>query len=67
MRAKAPTAFRGRQGYTVPLRTTNRVLTGPFKTDAEARAYVNQLAKSGVSAFTVKSEAGQKVSRLDAK
>jgi Flp pilus assembly protein TadD len=67
VRAKAPAAFKGRQGYTVPLRATNRVLTGPFKTDAEARAYVNQLAKSGVSAFTVKSEAGQKVSRLDAK
>lgn len=66
VRAKAPAAFKGRQGYTVPLRATNRVLTGPFKTDAEARAYVNQLAKSGVSAFTVKSEAGQKVSRLDA-
>jgi hypothetical protein len=67
VRAKAPAAFKGRQGYTVPLRTTNRVLTGPFKTDAEARAYVNQLARSGVSAFTVKSEVGQKVSRLDTK
>lgn len=67
VRAKAPAAFKGRQAYTTPLRATNRVLTGPFKTDAEARAYVNQLAKSGVSAFTVKSEAGQKVSRLEAK
>lgn len=66
-KAKAPAAFAGRKGYTTPLRATNRVLTGPFKTDAEARAYVNQLAKSGVSAFSFTSEAGQKVSRLNAK
>ena len=67
VRAKAPAALAGKQGYTTPLRATNRVLTGPFKTDAEARAYVNQLAKAGVSAFSFKSEPGQKISRLDAK
>jgi hypothetical protein len=64
---KAPDALSGRRGYTTPLRATNRVLTGPFKTDAEARAHVNQLAKAGVSAFTFTSEPGQKITRLDAK
>ena len=67
VQAKAPEAFAGRKGYTTPLRATNRVLTGPFKTDAEARAYVNQLARKGVSAFSFTSDAGQKVSRLGEK
>lgn len=66
-KGKAPDAFAGHKGWTTPLRATNRVLTGPFKTDADARAYVNQLAKSGVSAFTFTSDPGQKVSRLESK
>ncbi|MBW6532790.1 SPOR domain-containing protein [Sphingomonas sp. RRHST34] len=61
---KAP-ALAGKRAYTTPLRATNRVVTGPFKTQAEARAMVNTLAKQGLSAFTFTSEAGQKVSRLD--
>ncbi len=67
VKAKAPTVFAARSGWTTPLRATNRVLTGPFKTDAEARSFVNQLAKGGVSAFTFTSEAGQSVTRLPAK
>ncbi|GGB18118.1 hypothetical protein GCM10011380_04620 [Sphingomonas metalli] len=66
-KAKAPTAFAGRNGYTTPLRATNRVLTGPFKTDAEARAFVNKLKKEGVSSYAVTSEAGQQVDRLPSK
>ncbi|MDK8185283.1 MULTISPECIES: SPOR domain-containing protein [Sphingomonas] len=66
-KAKAPEMFAGHKGYKTPLRATHRVLTGPFKTDAEARAFVNQLAKKGVSAFPVTSDAGQAVTRLDAK
>ncbi len=61
---KAP-ALAGKRAYTTPLRATHRVVTGPFKTQAEARAMVNTLAKQGLSAFTFTSEAGQKVSRLD--
>ena len=61
--AKAP-ALKGRAGYRTPLRATNRVLTGPFKTDAEARAFVNQLGKQGVSAFSFTSDSGQKVEKL---
>ncbi|MBZ6380576.1 SPOR domain-containing protein [Sphingomonas sanguinis] len=66
-KAKAPELFAGHKGYKTPLRATHRVLTGPFKTDAEARAFVNQLAKKGISAFPVTSDAGQSVTRLDAK
>lgn len=67
MKAKAPAVFGSRAGWTTPLRATNRVLTGPFKTDAEARAFVNQLAKAGVPAFTFTSDAGQVVTKLPAK
>ncbi|WP_322963177.1 SPOR domain-containing protein [Sphingomonas fuzhouensis] len=66
-KSKAPELFAARKGYKTPNRATHRVLTGPFKTEAEARAFVNQLAKKGVSAFPVTSDAGQAVTRLDAK
>ncbi|QQV76301.1 SPOR domain-containing protein [Sphingomonas aliaeris] len=67
VREKAPAAFKGKSGWMTPLRATNRVLTGPFKTDAEARSFVNTLAKEGVSGFAFTSEAGQKVTRLAGK
>lgn len=57
-------ALNGRQAYSTPLRATNRVVTGPFKTDAEARAFVNQLAKQGVSAFPFTSAKGQTMKPL---
>lgn len=64
--AKAPAAFRGKSGWWTPLRATNRVLAGPFKTGAEAQAFVNALGKSGISGFVFTSEAGQKVTKLAA-
>ncbi|WBH15935.1 tetratricopeptide repeat protein [Sphingomonas radiodurans] len=57
-------ALNGKAAYSTPLRATNRVVTGPFKTDAEARTFVNTLAKQGVSAFTFTSEKGQKMTKL---
>jgi Flp pilus assembly protein TadD len=62
--AKAPAAMKGRGAWTTPLRATNRVLAGPFKTAAEAQNFVNTLGKAGVSAFVFTSEAGQKVTKL---
>lgn len=62
-RAKAP-ALKSRQGFTTPLRATNRVLTGPFKTRDEAQEFVNQLAKSGLSSFVFESAGGQKIAKL---
>ncbi|MBI0476560.1 SPOR domain-containing protein [Sphingomonas sp. MA1305] len=65
-KAKAP-ILAGKSGWKTPLRATNRVLTGPFKTDAEARAFVNQLTKQGVGAFAFTSDAGQVVEKLSSK
>lgn len=62
--AKAPAAMKGKGAWTTPLRATNRVLAGPFKTAAEAQSFVNTLGKAGVSAFVFTSEAGQKVTKL---
>ncbi|WP_034156704.1 SPOR domain-containing protein [Sphingomonas sp. ERG5] len=67
VRDKSPAAFKGKSGWTTPLRLTNRVLTGPFKTNEEARAFVNLIAKSDISGFTFTSEAGQKVTKLGGK
>ena len=63
-KSKAAAVFGSRGGWSTPLRATNRVLTGPFKTDAEARAFVNQLAKAGVPASTFTSDPGQVVTKL---
>lgn len=64
---KKAAALKGRDAYTTPLRATNRVVTGPFKTEAEAQAFVNQLARQGVSAFQFTSANGQKMTKLSAK
>jgi len=62
--AKAPVQLRGKSGWWTPVRASNRVLTGPFKTVAEGQAFVNTLAKAGVSGFVFTSDAGQKVSKI---
>jgi len=67
LRTKAPDLFRSRQGWSTPLRATNRVLTGPFKSEDEAQAFVNQMAKAGLSGFVFTSTKGQKVDRLGGK
>jgi Flp pilus assembly protein TadD len=51
-------------GYTTPLRFTNRVLAGPFKTDEEARSFINKLRAKGMAGFTFTSDAGQVVKKL---
>jgi len=66
-KAKAPTVFGSRGGWTAPWKATNRVLAGPFSTDAEARTFVNQLAKEGVPTFTFTSDPGEIITKLPAK
>ena len=61
---QAPAQFRGKRGWTTPLRATNRLLAGPFATAREAQAFVNELGKAGLSGFAWQSEAGQKIERL---
>lgn len=67
VKAKAPAVVGTRGGWTTPWRATNRVLAGPFKTAAEARTFVNALAKEGVSTFSFTSDAGQVITKLPAK
>ncbi len=54
-------------GYSVPFRATNRVLAGPVRSAADARALITALGKAGVSASSYSSEAGQEVVKLAAK
>ncbi|HNJ47785.1 MAG TPA: SPOR domain-containing protein [Novosphingobium sp.] len=60
-----PEAFRGRKGYTSAWGATNRLLTGPFDTEAEAKAFMARLRKAGVDgSFLWTSPAGQVVDAL---
>ena len=68
VRTKYADAFAGHTtGWTTPLRATNRVLAGPFKSGEDARAFVNLLKGKGFSTFTFTSDAGQVVTKLPAK
>ncbi|OYX49257.1 MAG: hypothetical protein B7Y97_09230 [Sphingomonas sp. 32-66-10] len=62
--ADAPAEFRGKQAWTTPLRFTNRLLAGPFKTATAAQEFVNAIRKKGVESFAWTSEAGQKIEKL---
>ena len=64
VKAKAGKLLASKTGWSTPLRATNRVLTGPFKTSDEARDLVNALAKDGISAFPFTSDAAQIVTKL---
>lgn len=57
----------GRTPHTTPLRFTNRLLIGPFKSADEAQAFVNRTGKAGWQTFPFTSPAGQKVESLPAK
>ena len=67
LKDKAPEAFKGLSASSVPFKATNRLLVGPFKSMAEARALVNTLGKAGLSVNTFNSEAGQEVTKVAAK
>lgn len=67
LRGKAGALLASRQAWTTPLRFTNRLLTGPFKSGDEAQGFVNQMGKSGLTGFVFTSDPGQKVARLPGK
>lgn len=67
LRDKAPDALKGLSASSAPYKATNRLLVGPFKSAAEAKKIVNGLSKSGVSAFTFSSEAGQEIAKVAGK
>ena len=59
--------FKGQSAASVPYKSTNRVLIGPFKSQAEARAMVNAMGKKGIQGSTYSSDAGQEVGRVGGK
>ena len=64
LKAKAPKLFAARGAWTTPLRATNRLLVGPFKSAGEAQAFVNDLAEAELSAFSWTSPEGQEIEKL---
>lgn len=56
--------FSGRAAWTTPWRASNRLLTGPFKSEDDAQAFVNQLAKGGMSTIQFTTRAGMDVERV---
>jgi Flp pilus assembly protein TadD len=66
-KAKAPDLFHARTGWTTPLRATNRVLAGPFKTSDDAQDFVNKLIHAGLSGFVFQSDKGQVITKLESK
>ena len=67
LKAKAPKLLSGKTAWTSPLRFTNRLLVGPFKSEAEAQGFVNELAKVELAAFSWTSPAGQEIEKLSGK
>ena len=67
LKGKAPKLFAARAAWTTPLKATNRLLVGPFKTEKEAQAFVNSLSEAGLSGFAWTSDAGQKIEKLSAR
>lgn len=62
-----PAVFKARKSFISAWGQTNRLLTGPFETEAAAKAYVAQLKKAGVGGpFMWLSPAGQVVDTLPA-
>ncbi len=67
LKEKSPKLFVGRSAWTTPLRATNRLLVGPFKTIEAAQDFVNLAGKESLSAFAYTSPAGQEIEKLGAK
>jgi hypothetical protein len=67
IRRAAPELMQGRVAHVAANGASSRLLIGPFASSAEARAFVNQLARKDVPSFTWTSPAGEEVARLPAR
>lgn len=68
MSREAAEVLRGKKAYTSAWGQTNRLLTGPFPTEAAASSFMSQLRRAGVDgAFLWTSPAGQVVDALAVK
>ena len=61
-RRRAPQLLNSRAAYTGP----NRLLVGPFPTEAAAGSFARQLSASGVPSHSWTSDAGQRIDQLQA-
>ena len=59
--------FKARKGWTTPWGQTNRLLVGPFESQAAAATFLKELKKKDADAFVWTSPAGQAVDALAAK
>lgn len=59
--------LKGKGPWTAKNRATNRLLAGPYKTEAEAQAAVVKLRKAGIGAFRWASEEGETVEKIGGK
>ena len=59
--------FKAKKAWTTPWGQTNRLLVGPFETQAAAQAFLKQVRKEDVDAFVWTSPAGQAVDALATK
>lgn len=59
--------FKGRKAWTTPWGQTNRLLVGPFETQAAAQTFLKEARKKDGDAFVWTSPAGQAVDALAAK
>ena len=59
--------FKGRKAWTTPWGQTNRLLVGPFETQAAASAFLKEARKKEGDAFVWTSPAGQAIDALVAK
>lgn len=67
IRRAAPELMQGRTAWSAANGASGRLLVGPFGSSAEARDFVNQLARKQVSSFAWHSDAGEEVARLPAR
>lgn len=59
--------LKGKGPWTAKNRATNRLLAGPFKSEAEAQSAVSRLRKAGIGAFQWQSDEGEAVEKLGGK
>ena len=67
IKADNAAALKGLGAWSAPYKSTYRLLAGPVKSAAAARDLVMALAKNGVGALPYSSEAGEEVTKIDAK
>ena len=59
--------FKGKKAWTTPWGQTNRLLVGPFESQAAAQSFLKTLKKERLDAFVWSSPAGQAIDALAAK